>query len=80
MGGSALMEGVKKILGWGECPHAPPPLPHYGKPWIHSKAEQLLGSTQLQEKEAQKDQHIQEICLESAYREKMPLNSRLEDT
>ena len=66
MGGSALMEGVKKIMGWGECPHAPPPalptpFPHYGKPWIHSKAEQLLGSMQLQEKEAQKDQHIQEI-------------------
>ena len=35
---------------------------------------------ELQEKEAQKDYSIQEICLERTYSEKMSVNSRLEAT
>ena len=35
---------------------------------------------ELQEKEAQKDYSIQEICLERTYSERMSVNSRLEAT
>ena len=44
------------------------------------KAEQSLRGMELQEKEAQKDYSIQEICLERTYSEKMSVNSRLEAT
>ena len=35
---------------------------------------------ELQEKEAQKDHSIQDICLERTYSKKMSLNSRLKAT
>ena len=44
------------------------------------KAEQPLRGMELQEKEAQKDYSIQEICLERTYSLKMSVNSRLKAT
>ena len=44
------------------------------------KAEQPLKGMELQEKEAQKDHSIQDICLERTYSKKMSLNSRLKAT
>ena len=41
------------------------------------KAEQPLRDMEFQEKEAQKDWSIQEICLERTYIETMSVNSRL---
>ena len=44
------------------------------------KTEQPLLGMELQEKEAQKEYSIQEICLESTYSSKMSDNSRLKAT
>ena len=42
------------------------------------KAEQPLRGMELQEKQAQKDHSIEEICLERAYSSKASVNSRLQ--
>ena len=44
------------------------------------KAEQLLQGMELQEKEAQKDYRIQEICLERTYSQNMSVDSRFKAT
>ena len=45
--------------------------------FIPCKAEQPLQDMELLEKETQKDEGVQEICLERTYSQKMSVNSRL---
>ena len=45
--------------------------------FIPCKAEQPLQGMELLEKETQKDEGVQEICLERTYSQKMSVNSRL---